>query len=360
MRRIFGGFFFLLLRVPLRFGGVTLDLLPDFAGYLLIFFGTAGLVSGSRAVSKVRFFLLILAVCTGAIWLTDLAGIGLEAGWILLLREVFEIAAALVTARFVIAGVAEFQAAGGTNCGAASLRACWYGLAVARTAELVLLRVEGLALLGGLLSAAAAALFLVFFGLTTWKFDRSGGGEGRAFGLPAGPAGESAPLPDLPAGGMDPVSPSDPSAEGPASSDLFSEASATSDFDTNGPAPVSPAEPFEGGVDPASSADPVTGDSDSISPPDPSAEGSAKSDLFSEASALPDPFEGGFGPASSDLDMNGSALTPSAAPSAGSFAPASSANPSAGGFDPASSDLQDPGRAGEQAEPPPSVPLREE
>lgn len=266
MRRIFGGFFFLLLRVPLRFGGVTLDLLPDFAGYLLIFFGTAGLVSGSRAVSKVRFFLLILAVCTGAIWLTDLAGIGLEAGWILLLREVFEIAAALVTARFVIAGVAEFQAAGGTNCGAASLRACWYGLAVARTAELVLLRVEGLALLGGLLSAAAAALFLVFFGLTTWKFDRSGGGEGRAFGLPAGPAGESAPLPDLPAGGMDPASMSDPAAEGPASSDLFA---------------------------------------------------------------------------------NGSAPTPSA-------------DPSAGGFDPASSDLQDPGRAGEQEEPPPSVPLREE
>ena len=276
MRRIFGGFFFLLLRVPLRFGGVTLDLLPDFAGYLLIFFGAAGLVSGSRAVSKVRFFLLILAVCTGAIWLTDLAGIGLEAGWILLLREVFETAAALVTARFVIAGVAEFQAAGGTNCGAASLRACWYGLAVARTAELVLLRVEGLALLGGLLSAAAAALFLVFFGLTTWKFDRLGGGEGRAFGLPAGPAGEAAPLPDLPAGGMDPASPSDPSAEGPASSDLFSEASATSDFYTNGPAP-----------------------------------------------------------------------TPSA-------------DPSAGGFDSAASDLQDTGRAGEQAEPPPSVPLREE
>ena len=334
MRRIFGGFFFLLLRVPLRFGGVTLDLLPDFAGYLLIFFGAAGLVSGSRAVSKVRFFLLILAVCTGAIWLTDLAGIGLEAGWILLLREVFETAAALVTARFVIAGVAEFQAAGGTNCGAASLRACWYGLAVARTAELVLLRVEGLALLGGLLSAAAAALFLVFFGLTTWKFDRSGGGEGRAFGLPAGPAGESAPLPDLPAGGADSVFPPDPSAEGPASSDLFSEASATSDFDTNGPAPASA--------------------------PDPAAEGPASSDLFSEASALPDPFEGGFGPASSDLDTNGSAPTPSAAPSAGSFAPASFADPSEGGFDPAASDLQDPGRAGEPAEPPPSVPLREE
>ena len=334
MRRIFGGFFFLLLRVPLRFGGFTLDLLPDFAGYLLIFFGAAGLVSGSRAVSKVRFFLLILAVCTGAIWLTDLAGIGLEAGWILLLREVFETAAALVTARFVIAGVAEFQAAGGTNCGASSLRACWYGLAVARTAELVLLRVEGLALLGGLLSAAAAALFLVFFGLTTWKFDRIGGGEGRAFSLPAGPAGEPAPLPDLPAGGMDPASASDPAAEGPASSD----------FDMNGSAPASM--------------------------PDPSAEGSAKSDLFSEgaastdpsaeASALPDPFEGGFGPATSDLDMNGSAPTPSAAPSAGGFDPASFANPSAGGFDSAASDLQDPGRAGEQAEPPPSVPLREE
>ena len=355
MRRIFGGFFFLLLRVPLRFGGVTLDLLPDFAGYLLIFFGTAGLVSGSRAVSKVRFFLLILAVCTGAIWLTDLAGIGLEAGWILLLREVFEIAAALVTARFVIAGVAEFQAAGGTNCGASSLRACWYGLAVARTAELVLLRVEGLALLGGLLSAAAAALFLVFFGLTTWKFDRSGGGEGRAFGLPAGPAGESAPLPDLPAGGADPASAYDPAAEGPASSDFFSEASATSDFDTNGSALTPSADPSAGGMDPVSPSDPsaegpassdlfseasATSDFDTNGPapasaPDPSEEGSAKSDLFSEASAT------------SDFYTNGPAPTPSA-------------DPSAGGFDPASSDLQDPGRAGEPAEPPPSVPLREE
>ena len=132
MRRIFGGFFFLLLRVPLRFGGVTLDLLPDFAGYLLIFFGAAGLVSGSRAVSKVRFFLLILAVCTGAIWLTDLAGIGLEAGWILLLREVFEIAAALVTARFVIAGVAEFRLPGGRTaapppCGPAGTAWPWPG-----------------------------------------------------------------------------------------------------------------------------------------------------------------------------------------------------------------------------------------
>ena len=103
-------------------------------------------------------------------------------------------------------------------------------------------------------------------GLTTWKFDRLGGGEGRAFGLPTGPAGESAPLPDLPAGGSAPASAPDPATEGPASSDLFA---------------------------------------------------------------------------------NGSALTPSA-------------DLSAGGFDPASSDLQDPGRVGEQAEPPPSVPLREE
>lgn len=188
MRRIFGGLIFLLLQAKVLFGSYTLDLLPDFGGYLLIFFGAGALVSGSRMLGKIRFFTLILAACTGALWLTDLAGLGLESAAVDLVRKVFEAVSAMVVVRFLIAAVAEFQQAERQRYAAALLRAFWYVLILGRVGGLLIGKIGGFGGLASLLWTGTALVFLILFGRTAWLFVRL-----HSRSAPPGPDGDAGP-----------------------------------------------------------------------------------------------------------------------------------------------------------------------
>ena len=62
MKLIFWGFFLVFLDFNLSFGGISVDILPDVLGYLLIFFGAGEMAEESERFARMRPIAVVLAV----------------------------------------------------------------------------------------------------------------------------------------------------------------------------------------------------------------------------------------------------------------------------------------------------------
>lgn len=76
MKKFFWGFFFVFLNFNLNFNQYSLNILPDFAGYILLFQGMRELEEESRWFQSIRPFSTGMAVYTAILWLGDLLGVG--------------------------------------------------------------------------------------------------------------------------------------------------------------------------------------------------------------------------------------------------------------------------------------------
>ena len=88
MNKLFWGFFFIFLNFSLNFNGASLQLLPDWLGFILLYLACGELLGESEMFQKPRPFCVGLAIYTGILWLLDLLGIGADLGifsWILAL-----------------------------------------------------------------------------------------------------------------------------------------------------------------------------------------------------------------------------------------------------------------------------------
>lgn len=65
MKKVFWGFFFIYLNFNLTLNGFTLNLLPDFVGYLLLYQAAGTLAGESGRFPKLRPFSVAMAVYTG-------------------------------------------------------------------------------------------------------------------------------------------------------------------------------------------------------------------------------------------------------------------------------------------------------
>lgn len=74
MDKIFVGFLFCYLNLNLNFGASTINLLPEFVGYILLYLGIRELAHESERYPKVQPFLIGLGVYTGIVWVMNLMG----------------------------------------------------------------------------------------------------------------------------------------------------------------------------------------------------------------------------------------------------------------------------------------------
>ena len=75
MKTVFWGFFLILLNFNLSFNSHVLNLLPDFAGYLLLYRAGEALAEENRRFGQLRPFEMGMAVYTGLLWVGDLLGV---------------------------------------------------------------------------------------------------------------------------------------------------------------------------------------------------------------------------------------------------------------------------------------------
>ena len=119
--------------------GHTLNLLPTFAGYILLYRAAGELLGESGRFGKLRPFAVAVAIYTGILWVGDLLGVT-GANWLSTLLELAALQAIL-----------EMETHYGTDLNGTSARTAWFVLLAAQIAGT----------LGGLLLDALALMALI-------------------------------------------------------------------------------------------------------------------------------------------------------------------------------------------------------
>ena len=161
MNKLFWGFFFLFLNFNLNFNGASLQLLPDWVGFVLLYAACSELESESELFQKPRPFCIGLAVYTGILWLMDLMGIGANLGilsWVLGLTAT---CLNLYVSMLIIDAITNMEMRRNYDLCSAYLRRVWKVVAVATIAANVLLIVPVVAVVCALVAAVAGIVFLV-------------------------------------------------------------------------------------------------------------------------------------------------------------------------------------------------------
>ncbi len=161
MNKLFWGFFFITLNFSLNFNGASINVLPNWAGYILLYLACGELLHESDLFQKPRGFCFILALIDGASWL--LALVGLRSGgsifaW--LISAVF-LALRLAVSYWIIDAIANTEVRRNAPLGSASLRRTWTVQAICAVAALALVFIPLLAGLAALAASIAAIVFLV-------------------------------------------------------------------------------------------------------------------------------------------------------------------------------------------------------
>lgn len=145
--------------------GHTLNLLPTFAGYILLYRAAGELLGESGRFGKLRPFAVAVAIYTGILWVGDLLGVT-GANWLSTLLELAALAVALYISWSVIQAILEMETHYGTDLNGTSARTAWFVLLAAQIAGT----------LGGLLLDALALMALIallvgiiWFPAALWK-----------------------------------------------------------------------------------------------------------------------------------------------------------------------------------------------
>lgn len=161
MNKLFWGFFFLFLNFNLNFNGASLQLLPDWVGFILLYLACGELLGESEMFQKPRPFCAGLAIYTGILWLMELLGIGANLG---ILSWILGLAATclnLYISMLIVDAVANVEMRRNYDLCSAHLRRVWKVVAVATIAANVLLIVPVVAFICVLVAAVAGIVFLV-------------------------------------------------------------------------------------------------------------------------------------------------------------------------------------------------------
>lgn len=166
MSSIFWGFFLVFVNFNLTVNGHVLNLLPPFAGYLLVMKGCRELEGESGLFASIRPFALGMAVYTGILWLGDLLAVTGQGSWLTVLLGLAALAVSLYVSWAVVQAIRDTEGRRGADLNSASLKTGWTVLAVAQVASWIL------AILGSLLAligVIAGLVGIVWFLAALWR-----------------------------------------------------------------------------------------------------------------------------------------------------------------------------------------------
>ena len=165
MKKLFWGFFLIFLDFNLNFNQYSLNILPDFAGYILLFQGMRELEEENRWFQSIRPFAAGMAVYTTILWLGNLLGVGSGSEYQQILTDILGLLAAIVALYVswgLTQGVLEMESRRGADLNGQRIDKMWKALAAVQIVNTV---VGWMANLANIAALAALAVPLVIVGL---------------------------------------------------------------------------------------------------------------------------------------------------------------------------------------------------
>lgn len=165
MKKLFWGFFLIFLDFNLNFNQYSLNILPDFAGYILLFQGMRELGEESHWFQSIRPFAAGMAVYMAILWLGDLLGVGSGSEYQQILTDILGLLAAIVALYVswgLTQGVLELESRRGADLNGQRIDKMWKALAAVQIVNTV---VGWMANLANIAALAALAVPLVIVGL---------------------------------------------------------------------------------------------------------------------------------------------------------------------------------------------------
>lgn len=161
MNLIIWGLVCVFLDVNLPVGPVTIDIIPDFLGFILIAVGMQAYASQSEYYRKIRPFVWCTAAVSAAVYIANMFGViplnTLPSVIITVILTVLY----LITTYYIYRGIRELEQVQGRVLGAENLRRIWIIMVAAEALTLLCYYLPVLILLQTILSFAANVAFLV-------------------------------------------------------------------------------------------------------------------------------------------------------------------------------------------------------
>ena len=166
MKKVFWGFFFVFINFNLSVNAHTLNLLPDFVGYILLHQAAGALAEESGRFRKIRPFTLAMAVYTGILWTGDLLGVTGGGSWLDTILSLAALVISLYISWSVVQAILELESARGADLNGASVLTAWFVLLAAQ-----IVGVLGAMLLSFLVLLVWIALLvgIIWFLAALWK-----------------------------------------------------------------------------------------------------------------------------------------------------------------------------------------------
>ena len=169
MSSIFWGFFLIFVNFYLSVSGHVLNLLPPFAGYLLVMRGCRELEGESGLFASIRPFALGMAVYTGILWLGDLLAVTGQGSWLAVLLGLLSLAVSLYVSWAVVQAIRDAEVRRSAELNGDSLKTAWTVLAVAESASWVLAILGSLLALLGVIAGLAGIVWFLAALWRSWK-----------------------------------------------------------------------------------------------------------------------------------------------------------------------------------------------
>ncbi|MEI8199083.1 MAG: hypothetical protein WCG21_03390 [Eubacteriales bacterium] len=161
MNLIIWGLVCIFLDVNLPVGPVTIDIIPDFLGFILIAAGMQAYVSQSENYRKVRPFVWGAAVISAAVYIANMFGVIPLNTLTSVIITVILMVLYLIATYYIYRGIRELEQKQGRVLGAENLKVIWIVMAAAEGLTLVCYYLPVLILLQMIVSFAANVAFLV-------------------------------------------------------------------------------------------------------------------------------------------------------------------------------------------------------
>jgi len=161
MSNIFWGFLLVFLNFNISFGGGTLNLLPAFIGYYIIYKGVSELADRSASFTRVLPFLKALIVIRLIGFIFDLLGLNSSITALGYLATVAFTILDLYVSYTIVQGILELESFYNFDFLGRSLLTVWQVMAICQGLACILIFLPVLAILPIIVSFIAAVIFLV-------------------------------------------------------------------------------------------------------------------------------------------------------------------------------------------------------
>jgi len=124
MKKLFLGFLFIYLNFDLSFNQFTLNVFPDFVGYIFLLQGVKELDAESSLFRGIRPFATGMVVYTAILWVGKLMGLTAGGNWVATLLELISTAVSLYISWVLIQGVLDMEQHHGADLNGKTLYDC--------------------------------------------------------------------------------------------------------------------------------------------------------------------------------------------------------------------------------------------